>query len=115
MAKKQLWKDNTMPPTNFIWCKLNDFGQVEGVYEHNGVRWIKIASGSGGTNSGVPTTPIPNRIYATDLNGNQITIGYSVDPIPNTVAVRTNYGSIKGAFPKEEDDLMPAKMLMWDE
>lgn len=115
MAKKQIWKDNTMPPTNFIWCKLNEFGQIEGVYEHNGRYWVKIASGGGGSSEGVPTTSLPNKIYATDLSGNQITIDYSVNTAPNTIAVRTNYGSLRGAFPQQEDDLVPSKMMMWNE
>lgn len=115
MAKKQFWKDNTTPPTNFIWCKLNDFGQIEGVYEHNGVRWVKIASGNSESGDGVPTTSKPNKIYATDLNGNQITIDYNIDIVPNTIAIRTDYGSLRGAYPKKEDDLVPSKMMMWNE
>jgi len=45
MGKKTLWKDNTMPPTNYLWLKIGQDGEVVGLYEHNGHRWIKIADG----------------------------------------------------------------------
>lgn len=48
MAKKVLWKDNTMPPTNFLWLKINAIDEIEGLFEWNGKRWVKIASGEPG-------------------------------------------------------------------
>ncbi len=50
MAKKTLWKDNTMPPTNFLWLKLDPWGEVIGLFEWNGVEWVKVkGKGEGGS------------------------------------------------------------------
>lgn len=115
MGKKQVWTDNTMPPTNYIWVKTTDAGTIEGVYEHNGSYWVKIARSDSGYGDYVPASTGMNRIYATSLNGEQITIEYSVDPIPDTIAKRTDYGSLRAADPHvdQEQDLVTAKMLMW--
>ena len=42
MAKKTLWKDNTMPPTNFLWLKLDSRGNVIGLFEWNGKEWVRV-------------------------------------------------------------------------
>lgn len=47
MAKKTIWKDNTTPPTNYIWMRTDASGNVIGVYEYTNGSWVKIASAKG--------------------------------------------------------------------
>ena len=44
--KKQVWRDNTKPPMNYIWEKLSDSGSYLGTYEYNESvgRWVKVKS-----------------------------------------------------------------------
>ena len=47
MAKKTIWKDNSTPPTNYIWMRTDASGNVIGVYEYLNGSWVKIAAGRG--------------------------------------------------------------------
>lgn len=42
MAKKIVWKDNTTPPTNYIWMKTDASGNVIGVYEYINGSWADV-------------------------------------------------------------------------
>lgn len=44
MAKKTIWKDNSTPPTNYIWMRTDASGNLMGIYEYTNGSWIKIAS-----------------------------------------------------------------------
>lgn len=44
MAKKVVWKDNTTPPTNYIWMRTDASGNVIGVYEYINGSWTKVAA-----------------------------------------------------------------------
>lgn len=44
MAKKIVWKDNTTPPTNYIWMRTDASGNVIGVYEYINGSWTKVAA-----------------------------------------------------------------------
>lgn len=37
-----------MPPKNYLWCRHDNNGQIVGVYEFNGVKWIRIPTSGGG-------------------------------------------------------------------
>ena len=52
-------------------------------------------------------------VYANDENGEQITLPYSVDPVADTLAMRSSDGNVKTGEPKEEDDSVPASSLCW--
>lgn len=47
MAKKVVWKDNTIPPTNYIWMRTDASGNVIGVYEYINGSWTKVAAARG--------------------------------------------------------------------
>lgn len=47
MAKKIIWKDNTTPPTNYIWMRTDASGNTIGIYEYTNGSWIKIGSSRG--------------------------------------------------------------------
>lgn len=47
MAKKTVWKDNTTPPTNYVWMRTDAAGNVIGVYEYINGSWVKVSSGRG--------------------------------------------------------------------
>ena len=113
MAKKIFWKDNTTPPTNHIWAKTDDNGKVIGIYEHDGDKWVLVKTPQ--TGGGVPTTNIPNQVYVTDKYGNQISIEYNVNPIPNTIAVRDAKGNLKTGIPIENNDCVPLELFSWIE
>jgi len=51
MAKKTIWKDNTVPPTNYIWMRTDAAGNVVGVYEYINGSWTKIAAARGVSSS----------------------------------------------------------------
>lgn len=44
MAKKVVWKDNTIPPTNYIWMRTDASGNVIGVYEYINGSWTKVTA-----------------------------------------------------------------------
>lgn len=39
---KKIWRDNTMPPTNYIWMRTNVKNELIGVYEWLNGKWHKI-------------------------------------------------------------------------
>lgn len=110
MAKKVLWRDNTTPPTNHIWAKTDGEGNLIGIYEHNGDIWVPIQTPTSG---GVPTTNIPNQVYVTDEYGNQTTVPYAVNPIPNTIVMRDNKGKVKTGIPEDQEDCIPLSCFSW--
>ena len=79
MAKKTIWKDNTTPPTNYIWMRTDASGNVIGIYEYTNGSWVKIASTRGTaasngvivTNNGTVTyyTSMEQAAEETDLSG----------------------------------------------
>lgn len=122
MAKKVLWQDNTVPPTNYLWLRMDAKGKIMGLYEHNGLTWVKIAGEnkfpsdnptSGSCDGCVQTSETPNSVYVTDLSGKQITINYSQAPVPDTIVQRTSTGSIKSAKPQDSDEVVVREMLEW--
>ena len=40
---KKIWRDNTMPPTNYIWMEINLKGELIGVYEWYNCKWTPIS------------------------------------------------------------------------
>lgn len=114
MGKILIWKDNNTPPTNYIWIKQNAYGQTEGIFEHDGNKWVRIGGG-GGTGDGVPVTNEPNKIYATNSEGNQTTLNFSINPLPNTLVMRTSYGTIRTETPQDSKDAVPLELFSWIE
>lgn len=111
MAKKQIWIDNTRPPTNYIWAQTDGKGNITDVYEYNGTAWSKISiSRSASVTDGDGT------INAVTLNGDPIQIPYSVEAIPNTLVVRTPSGTIKAVTPSGNDaqEVVTVGMMSWD-
>lgn len=45
---KKIWRDNTMPPTNYVWMKTNLKGELIGVYEWYDGKWRPISIGPDG-------------------------------------------------------------------
>ena len=45
---KTVWRDNTMPPTNYIWMRTNMKNQLIGVYEWLNGKWHRIKLNDGG-------------------------------------------------------------------
>lgn len=42
---KKIWRDNTMPPTNYVWMRTNLKGELIGVYEWYEGKWRLIHIG----------------------------------------------------------------------
>lgn len=42
---KRIWRDNTMPPTNYIWMKTNLKNELIGIYEWVEGKWREIHIG----------------------------------------------------------------------
>ena len=107
MAKKTVWKDDTIPPTNYIWVKTDTVGGVQGVYEHDGRKWVKIATGEGGggcmTGDGI--------INVTDLHGHPMKINFSKAPDANTIVLRTDTGAVRVMSPKNPDEAVDLATL----
>lgn len=69
MAKKTIWKDNTTPPTNYIWMRTDASGNVIGVYEYINGAWTKIAAARGVSSSnGTITSSNGPVIYYTTMD-----------------------------------------------
>lgn len=68
MAKKAVWRDNTMPPTNYLWLKIGPSGEKLGLFEWNGFRWVKISTddSQGGGGAGGTTTATNITFHALD-------------------------------------------------
>lgn len=121
--KKQVWRDNTEPPKNYIWERLNGSGSYIGTFEYNGERWVKIKdskpSGDGGNctcnDKFVLITDEAKILYGTDEAGKAKFVLYSENPISSTVVTRTSDGRIKSADAKEENDVVTYKDICWNE
>lgn len=46
---KKIWRDNTMPPTNYIWMKTNLRKELVGIYEWYNGKWHEIALNNDGS------------------------------------------------------------------
>ena len=112
-AKKQIWRDNTEPPKNYIWKKTSDAGVELGTYIYNGKAWVKIANGPG--NAGSVSPSVINSIYASDEEGRTTTLKYSKDAEPLTLAQRTETGAIRAAEPTSENEVVTMNMLIWQQ
>lgn len=68
MAKKTIWKDNTTPPTNYIWMRTDASGNVVGIYEYINGSWTKIAAARGvGSSNGTIMTNNGAVVYYTTM------------------------------------------------
>lgn len=112
-TKKQIWRDNTEPPKNYIWKKTSDAGVELGTYIYNGKAWVKVANGKG--NAGAMSPSVINSIYASNDKGETITIKYSQEPDPLTLVQRTNTGTIKATTPTKQNEVVTLEMLTWQE
>lgn len=121
--KKQVWRDNTEPPKNYIWERLNGSGSYIGTFEYNGERWVKIKdskpSGDGENctcgDKFVLITDEAKILYGTDEAGKAKFVLYSENPISSTVVTRTSDGRIKSADAKEKNDVVTYKDICWNE
>lgn len=122
--KKQTWRDNTEPPKNYIWERLNDSGSYIGTFVFNGERWVKIkdsessSGGSGSCNCNdkfVAKSNTASIVYGTDKTGSQTTLPYSETITANTVVKRNASGRIKSKDAAELDDVLTLKALVWNE
>lgn len=122
--RKQVWRDNTEPPKNYIWEKLNDSGSYVGTFEYNGDRWVKIKDASSDTPSGescscddkfVYITKEKQIVYANGKDGKQSYIPYDTAPTGNSLVMRTEDGRIKSTEAKEEKDVVTLKDICWNE
>lgn len=112
-TKKQIWRDNTEPPKNYIWKNTSDAGVELGTYIYNGKAWVKIANGQG--NSGSVSPSVINSIYASDEEGRTTTLKYSKDAEPLTLVQRTETGAIRAAEPTSENEVVTMNMLIWQQ
>lgn len=110
MAKKSVWIDNTVPPTNYIWVKTNEYGEIIGVFQHDGKVWVRLAiSGESSDIEGDGT------ISAVTLSGESVDIHYSIDPIAHTLVVRTDKGTILSNEPDGSDvrEVVTVGLISW--
>lgn len=115
MAKKLIWKDNTEPPKDRIWIRLDETGNIMGIYEYNGSNWIKIATGvNSGTSDEIYWTGTAENIQLITLDGTIINVTGDQAAKPNTIAARTATGQIKAAAAIEDDDVVTLKYLRWN-
>mgnify|MGYP004552134463 CR=1 FL=1 len=122
--RKQIWRDNTEPPKNYIWEKLNESGSYVGTFEFNGERWVKIKDSSSENPGGgscscddkfVYITKEKRIVYANGNDGKQSYIPYDTAPTENSLVMRTGDGRIKSAEAKEEKDVVTLKDICWNE
>lgn len=121
--RKQIWRDNTEPPKNYIWERLNESGSYIGTYEYNGIRWVKIKdkSDTGSTTTCtcdgkfVFVSKAPNVVYGNDKEGRQTIIKYSDSSVNNSIAIRTTDGRLKSRSAKESDDVITLNDFSWNE
>lgn len=109
MAKKSVWIDNTTPPTNYIWVKTDEYGEIVGVFQYDGSTWVRLAIGNTTTVEG------DGKISAITLNGDAIDIPYSMDPLSSTIVVRSDTGTIKSTTPTGDDskEVVTVELLLW--
>lgn len=43
---KKIWRDNTMPPTNYIWMRTNVKNELIGIYEWYNGKWNEVSLNS---------------------------------------------------------------------
>lgn len=43
---KKIWRDNTMPPTNYIWMRTNVKNELVGIYEWYNGKWNEVSLNS---------------------------------------------------------------------
>lgn len=111
MAKKSVWIDNTVPPTNYIWVKTDNYGEVIGVYQYDGNEWVQLPIGNVNSIEG------DGKIGAVTLEGETIDINYSIDPLPNNVVIRTDTGTIKTVTPDGKDirEVATVELISWQD
>lgn len=111
MAKKSVWIDNTVPPTNYIWAKTDEYGEIIGVYQYDGDEWNELPI------SGTTNIEGDGTIGATTLEGEAINICYSIDPLSNNIVVRTNDGTIKANTPDGKDihEVATVELISWQD
>lgn len=120
--KKQIWRDNTEPPKNYIWERLNESGSYVGTFEYNGEHWVKIkdkTSSEGGSCSCedkfVPLVTEKSVVYINDEKGGFKYLSYSEEPKNGSFVVRTSDGRIKSNDAKEQNDVVTLKDICWNE
>lgn len=111
MAKKSVWIDNTVPPTNYIWVKTNEYGEIVGVFQYDGKMWVRLPFENNSTIEG------DGVIDAVTVTGEAVKINYSIDPMLTTVAVRTDTGTIKSTTPTGKDlyEVVTVELLSWQD
>ena len=111
MAKKSVWIDNTVPPTNYIWVKTDSYGEVIGVYQYDGKEWIQLPIGNVNSIEG------DGKISAVTLEGETIDINYSIDPLPNNIVIRTDTGTIRTVTPDGKDirEVATVELISWQD
>lgn len=115
MAKKLIWKDNTEPPKDRIWIRLDETGNIIGIYEYNGNNWVKIATGvNSGTSDGGYWTGTAEDIKLITLDGTILNVTGDQAAKPNTIAARTAGGQLKASDPIEDDDLVTLRCMSWN-
>ena len=109
-TKKQIWRDNTEPPKNYIWKKTSDAGVELGTYIYNGKAWVKIANGPG--NAGSVSPSVINSIYASNEEGRTTTLKYLKDTKPLTLVHRTETVAIRSAEPTSKNEVVMMNMFI---
>ena len=109
MAKKSVWIDNTVPPTNYIWVKTDEYGEIAGVFQYSDGSWNRLPINNNTTIEG------DGKINAITLEGENIEICYSIDPLSNTIAVRTEEGTLKSITPSGDDpnEVVTVEIVTW--
>lgn len=116
MAKKSIWIDNTIPPTNYIWAKTDELGNILGIYKWNGKQWEEIEMAV------VPdgeTDLKDGQFVITGTNqqtGESVTLIVSESPVygAQSVAVRSVTGTLSGAPAIKENEYLTRGQLCWD-
>lgn len=114
MAKKSVWRDNTEPPTNYIWVRLDDMGNVIGVYEHNGSVWTPVVSATSvapGSTSGAAESLLVDLENGEEPQKVKGSVSASTEE--HTIAVRTEDGRLKASEAIESDDVVTLSFLQW--
>lgn len=112
MKNQIIWtKSYNPPPTNHIWLKADINEEILGVYIFRNGTWTLLPDSH--TEGCVQLSYDAGVVYATDENGEQIVLPYSVDPVADTLALRSSDGNVKTGEPVEENDSVPASCLCW--
>lgn len=116
MAKKSLWIDNTVPPTNYIWAKTDDAGNIIGIYKWNSYKWEEIPM------SVVPDSDIDladGQYVITGKNqetGESVSFIVSESPVygAQSVAIRSVTGTLSGAPAVNDDEYLTRAQMCWN-